>query len=192
MSTSTTPVRLPLRTFLCHMFKLLCTVRRDDHSFRLNQEFQQDLTWWHELFQSLDALSFFQMSQWVPLPDFQVLSNALCSLGHGAIFSTQCFFGTYSASQKPPSIDYKELLPIAVAAHLWGSQWMPQLVEFLCNNMSVVAVLSSGMSREGGSMIIWLCYLYTIHFLSRHPQSMVKLTQLGTLFLAFSFSNSGS
>ena len=58
----------PGRTFLHHMINLLCAFRRDDHPIRLNQEFQWDLTWWHELFQSWDGLSFFQMSQWAPCP----------------------------------------------------------------------------------------------------------------------------
>ena len=142
------------RTFLRRMINLLCTFRRDDHPIRLNQEFQRDLTWWHELFLSWDGLSFFQMPQWAPLPDFQVSSDASGSLGYGAIFNTQWFVGTWSASQESLSIAYKELFPIVVAAHLWGPQWTSRRVEFLCDNMSVVAVLSSGTSREGNLMIL--------------------------------------
>ena len=90
-------------TFFCCMIIMLCTFRHDDHSIRFNQEFQQNLTWWHELFQSWDGLSFFQMSQWGPLPDFQVSSKPSGSLDYGAIFNTRCtwFFHTWSASQKP-------------------------------------------------------------------------------------------
>ena len=43
-----------------------------------------------------------------------------------------------------------------MAAHLWGPQWTSRRVEFLCDNMSVVAVLSSGTSREGHLMILLL------------------------------------
>ena len=46
------------RTFLRRMITLLCTFRRDDHPIRLNQEFHLDLTWWRELFQRWDGLSF--------------------------------------------------------------------------------------------------------------------------------------
>ena len=45
-------------------------------------------------------------------------------------------------------ITYKELFPIVVDAALWGSEWVSQQVEFLCNNESVVSVLKSGSSWD--------------------------------------------
>ena len=53
---------------------------------------------------------------------------------------------------------YKELVAIVVAAHLWGSQWSTWRVEFLCDNESVVAVLSLGTSGDADLMVL-LCYL---------------------------------
>ena len=136
------------RTFLRHMNTLLCTFRRDDNPIGLNQEFHLDLTWWQELFQSWDGLSFFLMPEWAPLPDFQVSSDAAGSRGHGAIFNNQWFFGMWSNSQVSLSIAYKELFPIVVAVYLWGPQWSSRQVEFLLDNKSVVAVLSSGTQRQ--------------------------------------------
>ena len=63
------------RTILRRMINLLCAFRRDGHPIRLNQEFRQDLTWWRELFQTWDGLSFFCMPTWAPLLDFQVSSD---------------------------------------------------------------------------------------------------------------------
>ena len=142
------------RTFLRRMITLLCTFRRDDHPIRLNQEFHLDLTWWRELFQRWDGLSFFLMPEWAPLPDFQVSSDAAGTLGFGAIFQHQWFCGPWSACQLPLSIAYKELFPIVVAAHLWGPQWSCRRVEFLCDNESVVAVLSTGTSRDPKLMVL--------------------------------------
>ena len=66
------------------------------------------------------------------------------------------------------SIALKELFPIVVAAHLWGPQWMSQWVEFLCDNVSMVAVLSSGTSREGDLNILlhYLAFLVVHHSFS--------------------------
>lgn len=105
------------------MINLLCSFRHDDHPIRLKLEFCQDLTLWRELFQSWEGLSFFLMPKWAPLPDFQVSSDAAGSLGYGAIFINQWFFGTWTASQQPLSIPYEELFPIIVAGYLWGLQW---------------------------------------------------------------------
>ena len=59
---------------------------------------------------------------------------------------------------QPLSMAYKKLFPIVVAAHLWDSQWSTLRVEFLCDNESVVAVLSSGTSRDA-DLMGFLCYL---------------------------------
>ena len=120
------------RAFLRRIINLLCTFRRDDHPIRLNRAFHLDLTWWRELFQSWDGLSFLLMPPWAPLPDFQVSSDGAGSLGFGAIFNSQWFFGAWSASQQPLSIAYKELFAIVVAAHLWGSQWSSRRVSGGC------------------------------------------------------------
>ena len=129
-----------------------------DHPIRLNQEFHLDLTWWRDLFHRWDGLSFFRMPDWAPLPDFQVSSDAAGTLGYGAIFQHQWFCGPWSASQLPQSIAYKELFPIVVAAYLWGPQWSLRRVEFLCDNELVVAVLSSGTSRDPKLMVL-MCFL---------------------------------
>lgn len=125
----------------------------------LYRDFHLDLTGWRELFHSWDGVSFFLMPGWAPLPEFQVFSSDTAgSRGFGAMFNNQCFCGTWSASQQPLSIAYKKLLPILVAACVWGHQWASWWVEFLYNNESVAAVLSSGTSRDMDLMVL-LCYL---------------------------------
>ena len=94
------------------------------------------------------------MPAWAPLPDFQVSSDAAGSLGFGAIFNGHWFCGEWAVSQQSPSMAYKELFPIVVAAHLWGSQWSTRQVEFLCDNKPVMAVLSSGTSRDADLMVL--------------------------------------
>ena len=45
------------------MINLLCTFKRDDHPIPLKQEFRLHLTWWRNLLQKGDGLSFFLMSE---------------------------------------------------------------------------------------------------------------------------------
>ena len=42
----------------------------------------------------------------------------------------------------------KELVPIVLAAMLWGHLWHGQRVQFVCDNMVVVACITSGSSRD--------------------------------------------
>ena len=41
-----------------------------------------DLTWWRELFQSWDSLSFFLVPEWILLPDFQAINCAQGTVSH--------------------------------------------------------------------------------------------------------------
>ena len=75
-------------------------------------------------------------------------------LGYGAIFDGHWFSGSWSESQRTLSIVYKELFPIVVAAHVWGSQWTTRRIEFSSDNESVVAVLKSGTSKDRNLMVL--------------------------------------
>lgn len=144
------------RTFLCRMIDLLCAFRRDDHPpyGSTRSFFRLDLAWWQESFHSWDGLSFFLTPNWAPLPDVHVSSDAAGALGYGVIFNGHWFFGSWTESQHPLSIAYKEFFPIMVAAHVWGSQWVARRIEFLSDNESVVAVLKSGTSKDRNLMVL--------------------------------------
>ncbi|CAH3014209.1 unnamed protein product [Porites evermanni] len=79
-------------------------------------------------------------SQWDPLPDFEVSSDASGVLGYGAVFQGHWFSGSQS-------IDYKEIFPIVLAAYLWGPLWASKRVNFLSDNHSVVEILRSAFQE---------------------------------------------
>lgn len=74
--------------------------------------------------------------------------DAVCCFGYGAIFQCHWFSGSWSASQVPLFIAYKELFAVVVAAYLWDPTWAFRRVEFLCDNEAVVSNLNSGTSRD--------------------------------------------
>ena len=80
---------------------------------------------------------------------------------------------------------------IVVGAYLWGPQWTSRQVVFLCNNELVVAILSSGTSRDSQLMVLMhFCWWCTIHFPSRPCLFTVERTLLPMLFHVFSFKDS--
>ena len=62
--------------------------------------------------------------------DVEVTLDAAGSLGFGTYFNTEWFSGTWVCSQADQSIAYKELFPLVVASHVWGSQWFRHHVLF--------------------------------------------------------------
>ena len=72
-----------------------------------------------------------------PLPDLVVSSDASGSHGFGALWRTEWFCSSWLFLPSRLSIAFLELVPIVVAAHLWGCAWFPLRVQFLCDNMAV-------------------------------------------------------
>ena len=67
----------------------------------------------------------------------------------------------------------KELIPVVIAAALWGSRWAGKHVCFHTDNMSVVAILSSQAARTPGLTNLMRCFLfyaayYRFHFTAKH------------------------
>ena len=54
----------------------------------------------------------------------------------------------------------KELLPIVVAAAVWGSEWAGKTVRARCDNQSVVAIVNSGTCREVEAMHLRRCLAF--------------------------------
>jgi hypothetical protein len=142
----------PGRTFLRRMIDPLCAFRSRTHPIRLNLEFRRDLAWWLEFLHSWNGVSFFRMPSVCSFPDLFVASDSSGAVGFGAIWSNAWFSGIWPAAVPSTNITALELFPIVVAAHVWGCQWQRLQVEFLSDNVAVVAVINSGTSRDPLSM----------------------------------------
>ena len=52
---------------------------------RLNKPSRLDLQWWNEFLPSWNGISFFDLSEWAPVPDFALTTDASGSKGIGAL-----------------------------------------------------------------------------------------------------------
>ena len=132
---------------------------------RLPDPVLQDFAWWSEALQYWNGKSFFHHEDWTPAPDCHLQTDASGSWGYGAYFKGHRMQGTWSASQQPLSIEFKELCAITVACHVWGSEWTRRRIQFHCDNSAVVAIIKSGTSRSLDIMKL-VCSLY--HISVRH------------------------
>ena len=123
------------------------------HPIRLNVAFRQELTWWRELFHSWDCMFIFFRMPPISYPlDLFVGSY---TAGFGVIWRNRWLTGMWPHSMHEVSITVLELFPIMVAAHVWGSWWGRQEMEFLSHNSAFVAILNSALipsSRDPSSM----------------------------------------
>ena len=57
-------------------------------------------------------------------------------------------------------ITVKEMVPVVIAATIWGPAWQGKTVRFLCDNMAVVHIVSHGSSKNQEAMHLARCLAF--------------------------------
>ena len=71
-----------------------------------------------------------------------------------------CAALTWFQLQWPPATAAKEMIPIVIAAILWGKNWQGLSVRFHSDNSAVVALLNSGSVRDDSMMHLMRCLTF--------------------------------
>ena len=118
---------------------LLSTAQQQHHHIRLNTGFRSDMAWW-----SYFAKNWNGSSLVIPqnATEHTITSDASGAWGCGAWHETQI---PWDESTQSLQIAIKEMIPIIVAACIWGHKWSRSKVIARCDNM---AVLKSRYSKD--------------------------------------------
>ena len=158
------------RTFLRQLFALLSVGRAGHHLIRLNAGAKADLQWWRCFLQHWNGLSFFPSSQ----ASVEVIPDASGSYGCGAFANLYGWFQIeWPESWRVVSIAAKELVPVVVAAAVWGHQWERRCVCFKSDNSTVVSVLQHRSAHDPLLSHLLRCLafyaaLFHFHFGAEH------------------------
>jgi len=116
-----------------------------------------DLLWWKIFLQDWNGRSFFPPAT----PSIEVTSDALGSFGCGAFSLNHGWFQLeWPESWRTANIAAKELVPIVLAASLWGPCWHHKCIRFRSDNMAVVDILRSRTSRDPLLMHLLCCLVF--------------------------------
>jgi len=107
-------------------------------------------------------------------PDIVLCSDASGSFGCGAWLKNQWLQFQWPRCIADWSIAAKELVPIVLAALIWGNQWSIKLVLVYCDNQAVVEVVNSGNPKDPTLMHI----LRAIFFISAHHDFAVRAAHI--------------
>ena len=158
------------RTFLRSLFSLLSLAPAPCHHLRLNLSARADIQWWSMFLSDWNGRSFFSP----PLASIHVTSDASGCFGCGGFSVPHGWFQVQWPDRwRSTHITAKEMLPVVIAAALWGEQWIGQRVCFNCDNMAVVDLLRSRTSKDTLIMHLLRCLsfyaaFYRFNFESRH------------------------
>jgi len=149
----------PGRVFLSRMIRLSTVAKQLDHHVRLNQAFRSDLEWWFRFLSKWNGVLLIWDDQ---QPSYVVTSDASGSWGCGAFWQSQWFQVQWPENFPSFHITVKELIPLVIAAAVWGRQWGKQHVQFKSDNAAVVSIINGGYSKDQEIMHLMRC----LHFLS--------------------------
>ena len=160
------------RTFLRRLIDLSMLTKRLDHHLRLNLSARADIEWWWYFVSPWNGTSML-MAQQKDNPSIICTTDASGSWGCGAWSGQDWFQFQWFEPISSYNIMVKELLPIVLAAAVWGSQWKGLTVKVRCDNAAVVAIVNRGTSHDSEAMHLLRClsflstkfqfYLYTSH-----------------------------
>ena len=176
LSHAATVVR-PGRTFLRQLFSLMKAARAPHHYVRLNAGARADLTWWYHFLQAWNGSSFFPL----PAPSAHIYSDASGSFGCGAFLAGVGWFqAQWPTEWEGIEISAKELVPVVMAAAIWGKQWSGSHVCFHCDNMAVVAILGSRTAKTSLLTHLLRCLsffsaIYSFHFSALHIPGVLNV-----------------
>ena len=146
------------RAFLRRMIDLLHHRPHESFHIRLNRSFRSDLAWWQTFLPQWNGISFLPPPSL--LPSIVVTTDASGSWGAGAWHQSAWFQVCWDHRAHALSIVAKELIPIILACHTWGTAWNNQRVLCQCDNQVVVACLRSRTSRDAGLMHLIRCLVF--------------------------------
>ena len=148
----------PGRSFLRRAIALLSVAKCQHHHIRLNAEFRSDMMWW-KVFSSHwngTAMIIPKVS-----PEVSITSDASGSWGCGAWCTQDWFQLQWPDSITGKDIALKELIPIIIAAFVWGSRLRGKQVLCNCDNSAVVSVLNSRTSKDKDLMQLLRCLFFS-------------------------------
>ena len=140
--------------------------RRARH-IHLNCEFRSDLLWWTTFAERWNGVAIARPSD--SQASRVVMSDASGSWGCAAWLDQAWFQLRWDNDSAHFSISVKELIPVVVAAVVWGRSWQGHVIHCQCDNQAVVAVIKSRLSPEPHMMHMLCCLFFVeVHF-HLHP-----------------------
>ena len=134
------------KAYLTGLFHLLNTLS-PGQTRRLNLATRADLAWWHQLCSTWSGVSVHQFLL-LGSPDKHLFTDASGSWGCGAWSLPHWFQVQWPSSHCLHSIALKELVPVVIAACLWGQSWSGLFIMCHSDNMAVVSQVNSPHSQD--------------------------------------------
>ena len=147
------------RSFLRRLIALSTAVKKLDNFVRLNISARSDIQWWSLFAARWNGTSMLMCFDRAN-PQISVTSDASGTWGCGAYEGDKWLQFEWPTTMEASHISVREMIPVVMAAALWGQYWTGKSVRFFPDNSAVVALINSGSSRENSLMHLMRCLTF--------------------------------
>ena len=158
------------RPFLRRLIDKASSVQELRFKVRLSQWERDDIDFWFHLLAAWNGKTLLPDSPSPPTKAVSLASDAAGGLGFAAIFQNSWFAAPWPSGTGSLCIAVKELVPIVLAAFVWGPSWSRKRLRFACDNIAVVQVLNQRTCKD------------------RHLAFLLRELTLQAIFYSFTFS----
>lgn len=166
---------VPGRAFCRRLIDATMGLKKPHHKVRVTASMVEDLKVWQSFLEHYNGNNIIFEEQWQHNTQLELFTDAAGTIGFGAYFQGHWAFGAWPKTllATSPDITFKELLPIVVALHLWGSHFSNCKVIFHCDNQAVVHIINKQSTRSKPSMhlvrlLVSVCLSQNILFKAQH------------------------
>ena len=145
------------------LIDLSATTKILNCQIKLNATARSDIQWWWQFSASWNGVAMMTAAKTPPTGVvIPMASDASGSWGCGAFCGSDWFQLSWQGLGHAQQYDItaKELVPVVVAAAVWGQDWQGQTVKAWCDNSDVVAIVMSGSSRNPEAMHLRRCLAF--------------------------------
>lgn len=112
-------------------------------------------------------------------PSSMITSDASGRLGCGAFWKSQWFQLKWPESLPQHHITVKELIPVVIAAAVWGQAWQLTYIRTRSDNSAVVIIINGGYSKDVEDMYLmrhlhFLAACYNFRLSAEHIQGVLN------------------
>ena len=155
------------RSFLRRLIDL-STVSKDLEGYvRLNREAKSDIEWWYQFCDQWNGVAMMRRVEGVQ-EAASITSDASGGWGCVAYSGTEWFMLQWVGPIADCHITAKEMVPVVIAAVIWGNSWRGKTVRVWSDNAAVVSTINSGVSRNQDTMHLARCLAFITAKLELH------------------------
>lgn len=166
------------RVFSRRIIDTINLLKEGSHKIRLSNSIKSDILWWHSFMASFNGRSMLLEKQ----PITSVFTDS-CTLGAGAIYNGDWFYTNWQLDWPAVAnlhINSKEILAVFLAVCRWASAWSNKRIYIQSDNMTTVATINRGTSRDPFVMsclrtLFWLSAKYNFHITAKYIPGLINI-----------------